>query len=72
LEQEVAELKKDHLHTQVTALVDEHLDGKLRATRDEFMNFHLKSLIARITKQVKDQLPQILPKVVSHFAHPEI
>ncbi|GJX58920.1 hypothetical protein Tco_0290310 [Tanacetum coccineum] len=28
LEQEVAELKKDPLHTQVTALVDEHLDAK--------------------------------------------
>ncbi|GKA43679.1 hypothetical protein Tco_0736403 [Tanacetum coccineum] len=50
LEQEVAELKKDHLHTQVTALVDEHLDGKLGATRDEFMNFLSASLTARITK----------------------
>ncbi|GKB34284.1 hypothetical protein Tco_0879226, partial [Tanacetum coccineum] len=44
LEQEVAELKKDPLHTQVTALVDEHLDAKLGATRDEFMNFLLASL----------------------------
>ncbi|GJU20903.1 hypothetical protein Tco_1154245 [Tanacetum coccineum] len=32
------------------------------------MNFLSKSLIARITKQVKDQLPQILPEVVSNFA----
>ncbi|GJU89541.1 hypothetical protein Tco_1301964 [Tanacetum coccineum] len=39
LEQEVAKLKKDPLYTQVTNLVDEHLDVKLGATRDEFMNF---------------------------------
>ncbi|GJY00495.1 hypothetical protein Tco_0357513 [Tanacetum coccineum] len=32
------------------------------------MNFLSKSLIARITKQVKDQLPQILLEVVSNFA----
>ncbi|GKE53512.1 hypothetical protein Tco_1488668, partial [Tanacetum coccineum] len=38
LEQEVVELKNDPLQTQVTALVDEHLDVKLGATRDEFMN----------------------------------
>ncbi|GJW53052.1 hypothetical protein Tco_0097137 [Tanacetum coccineum] len=72
LEQEVVELKNDSLHTQVMALVDEHLDGKLGATRDEFMNFLSKSLTARITNQVKDQLPQILPEVVSHLAPPEI
>ncbi|GKE17789.1 hypothetical protein Tco_1425366, partial [Tanacetum coccineum] len=72
LEKEVAELKKDPLHTQVTAIVDEHLDAKLGATRDEFMNFLSKSLTARITKQVKDQLPQILPEVVSNFAPPVI
>ncbi|GJT51718.1 hypothetical protein Tco_0977875 [Tanacetum coccineum] len=57
LEQEVAELKKDPLHTQVTTLVDEHLDAKLGATRDEFMNFLSKSLKTRITKQVQNQLP---------------
>ncbi|GJT76991.1 hypothetical protein Tco_1043716 [Tanacetum coccineum] len=34
----------DPLHTQVTALVDEHLDAKLEATRDEFMDFLSKSL----------------------------
>ncbi|GJY56167.1 hypothetical protein Tco_0455282 [Tanacetum coccineum] len=67
LEQEVAELKKDPLHTQVTVLVDEHLDGKLGAIRDEFMNFLLKSLIARITEQVKDQPPQILPEKYSQL-----
>ncbi|GJS31010.1 hypothetical protein Tco_0491630 [Tanacetum coccineum] len=72
LEQEVAELKKDPLHTQVTALVDEHLDAKLGATRDEFMNFLSKSLTARITKQVNDQLPQLLPEVVSNFPPPVI
>ncbi|GJY43543.1 hypothetical protein Tco_0431756 [Tanacetum coccineum] len=57
LEQKVAELKKDPLQTQVTALVNEHLDAKLGATSDEFMNFLSASLTARITKQVKDQLP---------------
>ncbi|GKC10771.1 hypothetical protein Tco_1007553 [Tanacetum coccineum] len=57
LEQEVAELKKDPLYTQVTALVDKHLDAKLGATRDEFMNFLLASLTTRIKKQVKDQQP---------------
>nr|GEU29591.1 putative reverse transcriptase domain-containing protein [Tanacetum cinerariifolium] len=40
LKKEVAELKKDvPLKTQVTALVDEHLDARLGATRDEFINF---------------------------------
>nr|GEV32896.1 hypothetical protein [Tanacetum cinerariifolium] len=40
LEKEVAKLKKDDpLKTQVTALVDEHLDARLGATRDKFMNF---------------------------------
>ncbi|GJU12180.1 hypothetical protein Tco_1134576 [Tanacetum coccineum] len=68
LEKEVAELKKDPLHTQVTTLDDDHLDARLVATRDEFM-YHLSSSInARVTKQVKIQLPQILPKEVSNFA----
>nr|GFD23993.1 hypothetical protein [Tanacetum cinerariifolium] len=58
LEKEVAELREDDpLKTQVTALVDEHLDARLRATRDEFMNFLSASITARITKQVKNQLP---------------
>ncbi|GJY55741.1 hypothetical protein Tco_0454856 [Tanacetum coccineum] len=39
LEKEVAELKKDPLYTQVTGLVDDHLDARLGATRDEFINF---------------------------------
>ncbi|GJX87849.1 hypothetical protein Tco_0339863 [Tanacetum coccineum] len=73
LEKEVAELKKnDPLNTQVTALVDEHLDSRLGATRDEFMNYHSASITARITEQVKIQLPQILPKEVSNFAPPVI
>ncbi|GKD66311.1 hypothetical protein Tco_1308419, partial [Tanacetum coccineum] len=33
LEQEVDELKKGPLHTQVTALVDDHLDARLGSTR---------------------------------------
>ncbi|GJX63068.1 hypothetical protein Tco_0295968 [Tanacetum coccineum] len=36
------------------------------------MNFLSESLMARIKKQVKDQLPQILPEEVSNFAPPMI
>nr|GEV98190.1 hypothetical protein [Tanacetum cinerariifolium] len=72
LEKDVAELKKDPLHTQVTALVDDHLDTRMGATREEFMNFLSASLTDRITKQVRNQLPQILPKEVSNFAWPVI
>ncbi|GJV19127.1 hypothetical protein Tco_1368147 [Tanacetum coccineum] len=73
LEKEVVELKKDDLlNTQVTALVDEHLDSRLGATRDEFMSYLSASITARITEQVKIQLPQILPKEVSNFAPPVI
>ncbi|GJR35642.1 hypothetical protein Tco_1211326 [Tanacetum coccineum] len=68
----VAEIKKDPLHTQVTSLVDEHLDTRLGETREEFINFLSESLTARIKEQVKDQLPQILPKEVSNFAPPVI
>nr|GFA28781.1 hypothetical protein [Tanacetum cinerariifolium] len=53
-------------------LVDDHLDTRIGATREEFMNFLLASLTERITKQVKDQLPQILPEEVSNFALPVI
>ncbi|GKC83666.1 hypothetical protein Tco_1139383 [Tanacetum coccineum] len=53
LEKDVSELKKyDPLKTQVTALVDEHLDARLGATRDEFMNYLLASITAKITPQV--------------------
>ncbi|GKD66273.1 hypothetical protein Tco_1308381 [Tanacetum coccineum] len=39
LEKDVSELKKEDPHkTQVTALVDEHLDARLEATREEFMS----------------------------------
>ncbi|GJS83110.1 hypothetical protein Tco_0749651 [Tanacetum coccineum] len=72
LEKEVAELKKDPLHTQVTSLVDEHLDTRLGETREEFMNLLSESFMARIKEQVKDQLPQILPQEVSNFAPPVI
>ncbi|GJW64276.1 hypothetical protein Tco_0116160 [Tanacetum coccineum] len=73
LEKEVVELKKgDPLNTQVTALVDEHLDSRLGATTDEFMNYMSASITARIIEQVKIQLPQILPKEVSNFTPPEI
>ncbi|GKC49593.1 hypothetical protein Tco_1072338, partial [Tanacetum coccineum] len=72
LEKEDAELKKDPLHTQVTSLVDSHLDTRLGETREEFMTFLSESLTARIKEQVRDQLPQILPNVVSNFPPPVI
>ncbi|GJY13211.1 integrase, catalytic region, zinc finger, CCHC-type containing protein [Tanacetum coccineum] len=50
LEKEVADLKKDPLHTQVTSLVDSHLDTRLGETRQEFMNFLSDSLTARIIR----------------------
>ncbi|GKA65568.1 hypothetical protein Tco_0765275 [Tanacetum coccineum] len=72
LEKEVVDLKKDPLYTQVTSLVDNHLDKRLGETRQEFMNFLLESLNARIKEQVKDQLPQILLQEVSNFTPPVI
>ncbi|GKC18655.1 hypothetical protein Tco_1020805, partial [Tanacetum coccineum] len=68
----ITESSHGPLHTQVTTLVDEHLDTRLGETREEFMNFLSESLMARIKEQVKDQLPQILPKEVSNFAPPVI
>ncbi|GJX14005.1 hypothetical protein Tco_0205763 [Tanacetum coccineum] len=62
----------DPLNTQVTALVDEHLDSRIGATRDEFMSYLSASITARITEQVKSQLPQILPNEVSNLAPPVI
>ncbi|GJX71282.1 hypothetical protein Tco_0308453 [Tanacetum coccineum] len=58
------------LSTQVTVLVDDHLDARLGATRYEFMNCLSSSITARFTEQVKIQLPQIQPKEVSNFAPP--
>ncbi|GJY51665.1 copia protein [Tanacetum coccineum] len=72
LEKEVAEFKKDPLHTQVITLIDERLDTRLGETKEEFMKFLSESLMARIKEQVKDQLPQILPKEVFNFASPVI
>nr|GEV27134.1 hypothetical protein [Tanacetum cinerariifolium] len=54
----------------MTALVYEHLDARLGATRDEFMNFLSASITARITEQVKNQLPRILLEEVSNIASP--
>ncbi|GJY70056.1 hypothetical protein Tco_0473038, partial [Tanacetum coccineum] len=51
LEKEVAELKKVPLHTQVIALVDDHIDARLGATGDEFINHLSASITARITEQ---------------------
>nr|GEV83703.1 hypothetical protein [Tanacetum cinerariifolium] len=73
IRKEVDELKKDDpLNTHGTALVDKHLDSRLGATRDEFMSYLSASITARITEQVKTQLPLILPKEVSNFAPPVI
>nr|GEW36349.1 retrovirus-related Pol polyprotein from transposon 17.6 [Tanacetum cinerariifolium] len=43
--------------------------SSLGATRDEFMSYLSASITARIIKQVKTQMPQILWKEVSNFAH---
>ncbi|GKB20724.1 hypothetical protein Tco_0854647 [Tanacetum coccineum] len=67
LEKEVVDLKKDPLHTQVTSLVDSHLDTRLGETREEFMNFLLESLMARIKEQlIKESRDEVtLAKVSS-------
>nr|GEW75331.1 reverse transcriptase domain-containing protein [Tanacetum cinerariifolium] len=67
----IPESSLDPLHTQMTALVDDHLKTRRGATREEFINFLSASLTARITEQVKNQLPQILPEEVPNFAPPE-
>ncbi|GJW02440.1 hypothetical protein Tco_1561296 [Tanacetum coccineum] len=81
LEKEVAELKKDPLYTQVTALVDDHLDARLGETRDEFLNFLSVSLTTRITEQkaaatltefeLKKILIDKMDKSESYLAAPE-
>ncbi|GKB58298.1 hypothetical protein Tco_0914484, partial [Tanacetum coccineum] len=68
----ITESLPDPLYTEVTTLVDEHLDTRLGETREEFMNFLSESFMARIKEHVKEQLPQILPKEVSNFAPPVI
>ncbi|GJX75756.1 hypothetical protein Tco_0322567 [Tanacetum coccineum] len=70
MEKEVAELKKDDLlNTQVTALVDEQLDSKLGANKDEFMSYLSALITARTIEPTSQiQLPQILPNEVSNFA----
>ncbi|GKB48966.1 hypothetical protein Tco_0899719 [Tanacetum coccineum] len=69
LEKDVDELKKDDpLKAQVTALVDEHLDTRLKATREEFISQLSSSIIATHAKQVKIQLPYLLPKESTYEA----
>nr|GFB19788.1 hypothetical protein [Tanacetum cinerariifolium] len=52
LVKDVSELKKENpLKTQANALVDEHLDARLRATKDKFMSYLSATITARITKQ---------------------
>ncbi|GJS04753.1 hypothetical protein Tco_0321261 [Tanacetum coccineum] len=56
LEKEVVELKRnDPLNTQVTALVDEHLDSRLGATRDEFMSYHSASITHAVLAKESSQ-----------------
>ncbi|GJW16127.1 hypothetical protein Tco_0020260 [Tanacetum coccineum] len=50
---EVAKLKKDPIHTQVTTSVDEHLDIRLGETREEFMKFLTESLTTLESKEQK-------------------
>ncbi|GKD59035.1 hypothetical protein Tco_1296544, partial [Tanacetum coccineum] len=57
LEKDVAELKRnDPLNTQVTTLVDEHLNSRLGSTKDEFMSYLSASITARITDLVTKSL----------------
>nr|GEY06148.1 hypothetical protein [Tanacetum cinerariifolium] len=67
LEKDIAELKKDPLHTQVIALVDDHLDTRMGATREEFMSFFSATLTERIIeKMIEESLNQVnLAKVSS-------
>ncbi|GJU97323.1 hypothetical protein Tco_1326594 [Tanacetum coccineum] len=61
---DIAKLKRnDPLNTQVTALVDEHLDSRLGSTRDKFMSYLLASITARITEQqfyAKEPITKVL------------
>ncbi|GKE06958.1 hypothetical protein Tco_1398976, partial [Tanacetum coccineum] len=70
LEKEVVELKKDPLHTQVTTLVDEHLDTRLGETREEFMKFLSESLTIRIKEQlIKESRDEVTIAKVSSQLH---
>ncbi|GKF69879.1 hypothetical protein Tco_0202936, partial [Tanacetum coccineum] len=72
LEKEVVKLKKDDLlNTQVTTLVDEHLDSRIGATRDEFISYLSESIIARITKQESSQ-PQSTYEVAASLTEFEL
>nr|GFA28657.1 hypothetical protein [Tanacetum cinerariifolium] len=55
LEKEVFELKKDPLHTQVIDFVDDHLDARLGATKDEFVNF-LSASLTMVKESLKDAI----------------
>nr|GEX07678.1 hypothetical protein [Tanacetum cinerariifolium] len=55
LEKEASELKKDDLqNTQVTALVNEHLELRIGATKDKFMSYLSTSTTVRIIDLTKD------------------
>nr|GEV09524.1 integrase, catalytic region, zinc finger, CCHC-type, peptidase aspartic, catalytic [Tanacetum cinerariifolium] len=68
LEKDVAELKNDPIHTQVIALVDDHLNTRIGATREEFMNFLLASLFP---EEVSNFVPLVIKKMSIHAEEPE-
>nr|GEV37108.1 retrovirus-related Pol polyprotein from transposon TNT 1-94 [Tanacetum cinerariifolium] len=56
LEKDIAELKNDPVHTQAIALVDDHIDTRMGATREEFMNFLSASLTDRMIQESLNQV----------------
>nr|GEX87143.1 hypothetical protein [Tanacetum cinerariifolium] len=70
-----AQQEKENLEiTQEQAIEDAHvtITKKTEVPVTKFMNFLLASLTDTITKQVRNQLPPILPEEVSNFAPPMI
>ncbi|GJS03272.1 hypothetical protein Tco_0781502 [Tanacetum coccineum] len=55
----------------MTALVDEHLDARLRATKEEFMSRLSSSIIAKLAKQLKKILIDKIDKSESYLAAPK-
>ncbi|GJR35843.1 hypothetical protein Tco_1211527 [Tanacetum coccineum] len=70
LQKEVAKLKKDPLHTQVTALVDDHLDARLGILPDEVSNF-TPTPATLIAFELKKILINKMDKSESYLAAPE-
>ncbi|GJX58584.1 hypothetical protein Tco_0289974, partial [Tanacetum coccineum] len=62
LEKEVAELKKDPLHTQVTTLVDEHVDTRIK----EQVKDQLPQILP---KEVSNFAPPVIEKLIKESRH---